>query len=471
MGVLGDVDIRVKDGGLGRVASGDGVLGVVGVGSAAQGSVVLLSSFDDVKTKVGDGPLRDFLEGVFSQVNVSCYAKVLPGTTAGTVSSASAGNSNEGVGRLTTSGSPANRYRIKVTILSSGALNAATFRVKRNGIEGKEVTVPSGGTYLIPDTGITLTFTPGFPSGRRVSFVKGDSFEFTTTAPAATNGELLAGVDELTNQSAIYRHIAVAGVTAAPFWAAFALKLEALAEHHQWTWGSAGVRNRGDGETLDAYITALTGTERGSVTSKRLMVCASWVRLMDIEGYRAERNAHGKLVGRIFQNGVAISPGWTRLGNLPGAEGLLHGITQVHIKALQDAGYAACRFYDGRSGVYVADSGLMTEATSDFDNSVRIEVMNKACRVVRDAQFPYLKQSFDVLSDGRVPELSQVAAAGEQELDLMVRDKEISSGRIDIPENQDILAAKRISEEIIIVPRGQMDEIRATIQFENPNRR
>jgi len=43
MGVLGDVDIRVKDGGLGRVASGDGVLGVVGVGSAAQGSVVLLS--------------------------------------------------------------------------------------------------------------------------------------------------------------------------------------------------------------------------------------------------------------------------------------------------------------------------------------------------------------------------------------------------------------------------------------------
>jgi len=470
MGILGDVDIRVKDGGLGRVASGADVLGVVGVGSVARSTVALLSSFDDVKAKVGDGPLRDFLEGVYSQIVVPCYARVLPGSTVGTIGSVNVGASNVGVGGLAAAGSPANRYRIKVSIISSGGLNAATFQVSKNGIWEKVTTVPTSGAYLIEGTGITLTFTSGTPDANQLSFAKGDRFTFDTTAPAATNGELLAGVDDLAKQSVIYRHIAVAGVTAAAFWAAFALRLKTLTQKHQWTWGSAGLRNRGAEESTDAYITALTGTERGSVVSKRLMVCASWIDVVDIEGYQAERNAHGKLIGRIFQNGVATSPGWTRLGNLPGVEGLLYEVSPAHIKKLSDAGYAVCRYYDGKKGVYVAGSDLMTEATSDFDTSVRIEVMNKACRMVRDAQFPYLKQGFDVLSDGRVPELSQVIAAGEQALDVMIRDKEISSGRIMLPESQNILATKRISEEIIIVPRGQMDEIRATIQFENPRR-
>jgi len=150
-------------------------------------------------------------------------------------------------------------------------------------------------------------------------------------------------------------------------------------------------------------------------------------------------------------------------------EKILYNLTSTNIKALEDAGYATSRYYDGKKGVYISDSHLMTDDTSDFDTSVRIEVMNKACRVVREAQFPYLKQGFDVLDDGRVPELEQVVAAGEQALDLMARDKEISSGRIEIADNQDILATKSISEEIAIIPRGQVDEIRATIVYENPN--
>jgi len=471
MGILPDVEISVKDGGLGRVASGDDVLGAVGIGSIAQSGVVSLSSFEEVKEKVGEGPLRDFLEGVYSQVNVSSYVRVISGNTRGTISSISAGSDNSGVGRLTASGSPANAYSFKVEIIQTGGLNSATFHIEKNGLVGEEITVPTGRNHAISGTGITISFDPRSPSGNQVSFSKGDVFSFSTTAPSATNSQLLNALDELKNQSVTYRHIAVAGITAASFWASFASKLEILTSEHKWTWGSAGVRNRNSGETTDAYVTALTKTERGSVLSKRLMVCASWIRVTDIEGYQAERNAHGKIVGRIFQNGVAVSPGWTRLGNLPGVESLLYDVTPTQIKALEEAGYAACRYYDGKKGVFVSDSHLMTEATSDFDSSTRIEVMNKACGVVRDAQFPYLKQGFDVLSDGRVPELAQVVAAGEQALDLMVRDKEISSGRISLPDNQDILATKRISEEIIIVPRGQMDEISAIISFENPNLR
>ncbi len=205
MGILKDVDIKVEDGGLGRVASGADALGVVGVGSVAQDGVVLLSSFEDVKKKVGDGPLRDFLEGVYSQVNVSCYARVLSGSISGTVGEVEDGGNNQGVGTVAVSGKPANEYHIQVIIQASGGLNNGTFRVIKNGLKGKEMTIPMDGNHVIPGTGLTLNFSPGSPSGGQQSYVLGDTFVFETTAPKATNGELLAAVDDLTNQSAAYR--------------------------------------------------------------------------------------------------------------------------------------------------------------------------------------------------------------------------------------------------------------------------
>jgi len=469
MGVLPDVDITIKDGGLGRVGSASDVLGAVGIGSVRQSGVALLFSFEDVETKVGDGPLRDFLEGVYSQVAVPCYARVLPVASTRQSFQMTRGPKNRGIGTIAAAGTPANAYTFKVAITAEGGLNEAVFRITKNGVQGSEVTLPSDGVYTIPGTGVEVSFDVGSPTGSEKSFAEGDFYTFSTAAPATTNQALLDGVDDLINASGIYRHIAVAGATGKSFWSAFAEKLEKLTESHRWTWGSAATRARNADELTDAYIADLAGDGRGSVVSKRLMVCASWVSMTDMDGYEAKRSAHGKLVGRIMKNGVAISPGWTRLGNLPGVGSLLYEPTPAQIKALEDAGYATCRYYDGKRGVYVSDSHLMTEATSDFDTSVRIEVMNKACRVVREAQFPYLKQGFDVLPDGRVPELEQVAAAGEQALDLMVKDKEISSGRIEIADNQDILRTKRISEEIVIIPRGQLDEIRATIVYENPS--
>jgi len=467
MGILPDIDIEIRDGGLGGAGDSADILGVVGIGSVTQSSVVSLSNFEDVDSNVGDGPLRDLLEGVYSQVSVPCYARVLPGTGS-TITAITPGSANEGVGSITASGTPANAYSIEIDIVITGGLNNGAFRVSKNGLSGKEVTIPSGGSYPIPGTGINLNFGAGSPSGSQVSFSKGDTFEFTTTSPSTTNGALLSAIDDLIAKNVNYRHIAVAGITDVAFWSVFATKLEALTAAHRWTWGSAAVRPRGESETTDAYISALTGSERGSVESKRLMVCASWLRVLDMEGYKVKRNAHGKIIGRIFENGVAISPGWTRLGNLPGVEGLLYEVSPTQIRALEDAGYATCRHYDGKKGVYVSESHLMTDATSDFDTSVRIEVMNKACRVVREAQFPYLKQGFDVLSDGRVPELDQVAAAGEQALDLMVKEKEISSGRIELQDKQNILSTKKVTEKIYIIPLGYIDEIMATIQFENP---
>jgi hypothetical protein len=57
-----------------------------------------------------------------------------------------------------------------------------------DGAEGKTITVPDGtDMYEVPNTGLAIAFDPGV-----CGFKEGDTFSFFTTAPAATNGEVLA---------------------------------------------------------------------------------------------------------------------------------------------------------------------------------------------------------------------------------------------------------------------------------------
>ena len=184
---------------------------------------------------------------------------------------------------------------------------------------------------------------------------------------------------------------------------------------------------------------------------------------------RASSLCRVRLVGRVFAIGVATSPGWVALGNVKGIEKISpFDVNEAHIKKLAGAGYATLRYYDGLRGVYFYDSFLAVGATSDFPNSPRIEVLNKAMRLVRTAQLPYLRRGFDVLPDGRVPELGLVKAAAEQALDAMVSAKEISGYEIVLDDTQNILSTEKIRETVKVVPRGQVNAIEGVVEFSNP---
>ena len=340
MAILDDVNLSIRDGALGRVAQGDGVLAVVGVGSVAQSGVVSLASFDDAKKKVGYGPLRDFLSAFYSETKAAVEAVVLAPGTQGTKSSVAAGADNKGVGSVSVSGNPHNAHKIKIEITEKGGLNAAAFRVSVDGLQGKILTVPSGGTYEEPISGLTFTFAAGTPASGKASFDKGDAFSLSTTAPTASNAAILAAVDKLKNQSGYYRHIAVCGVTGKDFWASFAQKLDEFSSAGRWTWGSVQARYKQSSDSdTDAYINALAGSERGSVESRRLMLCGSWFEGADGEGFRGVRPMQGKIVGRIFAVGVATSPGWVALGNVKGVEKISpFDVNEVHIEEARGGG-------------------------------------------------------------------------------------------------------------------------------------
>jgi hypothetical protein len=137
---------------------------------------------------------------------------------------------------------------------------------------------PYNGQYAIPNTGITLVF-----SAEDAAFASGDRFIFSSTAPQATIGEAPAAIDQILDAKLPVEWIAVAGISSAPLWAALAVKAEG-AEAVIGTFSLLPRRGISPGETLDRWVNALAGTERGTTVSPRLRICAGWIEEADPNG-------------------------------------------------------------------------------------------------------------------------------------------------------------------------------------------
>jgi hypothetical protein len=252
----------------------------VGVAAMHGQGILTFTDPGKVDEALGDGPLRDLIVRALSIAKTTVYAVALEGTTPGTLSAVTPGSGNTGTGAIAVSGSPRNEYDVSVEIVSGGGLNEATFRVTVDGLAGKRITVPDApATYDIPGTGIKLTFT--LASGQ---FAEGDTFSFKSNAPAATNGEVLAAIDTILAAKLDIEWIAVAGISDAALWAALATKAEGAAEIYQYLFFVAQARDKTSAESVDQWVTALAGTERGTVASTRLQVCAGWIEEADPSG-------------------------------------------------------------------------------------------------------------------------------------------------------------------------------------------
>jgi hypothetical protein len=231
---LPDVKNKILDGAMGvGGADSTGVFAAIGVSAIPSDGVLAFVDPASVEEKIGDGPLRDLIVSALSIAKTTVYAIALEGTVPGTVSAVQAGSGNAGTGTVAVSGNPRNEYDARVDITASGTLNGAAFRVTIDGSAGKIITVPDGpGKYIIPNTGLTLQFTPG-ESG----FIEGDTFSFSATELRAANGEILAAVDKILDAKLSIEWIAVAGVSNAALWAALAAKAEGAAEIYQYLEG------------------------------------------------------------------------------------------------------------------------------------------------------------------------------------------------------------------------------------------
>ncbi|MBN2536380.1 MAG: DUF2586 family protein [Spirochaetales bacterium] len=462
--MLPNVRYVIKDGAMGVLgADATGNFAAIGVAANYGQGILTFTSPDQVTDILGDGPLRDLLVSALSIAKTKVYALAMEGTIAGNVSTVTPGTGNSGTGTLTVTGSPRNEYDVTVTIISDGGRNTGTFRVTVDGREGKRLTIPVDGVYEIPGTGLTITFS------ETGTFIEGDTHSFSSTAPTATNAEILEAVDTVIAAKLSIEFCAIAGISNAALWAALAAKAESAASVFQYLFFVAQARYLADTESIDTWAGLLTGSERGSVESTRLQVCAGWIEEADSEGQIDTRGLIRLYCGMLARRNVHEGPDAVRYGAIPGAISLMpSGIHDGHIENLKNAGYVTARTIMDMNGIYITSGQMMSGEGSDFDLVERRRVMDKACRQIRQAQLVWLNDVVSVGSDGSPEGTAMLVAQSEVPLKIMVNNREISSGEIVIPEGQNILATKEIKLKIRIVPLGKLSYIENEIAFSNP---
>ncbi|MDR0761112.1 MAG: DUF2586 domain-containing protein [Treponema sp.] len=446
-------------------AQADGRFAAIGVAARFGQGILTLNDPEQVEAAIGDGPLRDLLVSALSISKTTVSVIALEGTLPGSVTAVTPGGANAGQGTITVAGAPRNEYTIGIEILSGGGLNEATFRLTVDALPGKQLTVPDDtAQYEIPGTGLTLTFIPGAGG-----FAEGDTFSFSATAPSATNGEVLAAVDEILRAKIAIEFIAIAGNSASPLWAALATKAIGASEIYQYLFFVCQGRYLNPGETPDQWANALAGVERGSTASTRLQVCAGWIEEADAAGQVDVRGMIGVYCGHLAARKVQDGPDAVKFGGISAAIALKpDGINDGHIENLKNAGYVTMRKYVGLKGIYITSGQMMSEEGSDYDLVERRRVMDKACRNLYIAQLPAINDTVFIGKDGSPEGLEMFIARSENPLNLMKTNREISDGYVIIPPGQNILSDKKLRTKVRIVPLGKMSYIENEIAYRNP---
>lgn len=468
---LSKVTLKFRTGGLALAAGRtEGLFAVLG--RAWSGDAAAPVRVRDDKVVFDDfvgGDLVDAVADAFVAGGRDCYACKVAADTAGTTNAAQADAGNTGGGALAAAGDPTDAFDIAVEILSAGDLNEATFRVtvsqQGKAYITKEATVPAGGTYLIPNTGVTLTFSVADPED---PYDAGDAWTITTTAPTSTLTAVEAAIDAVLAQPQRPEFILLAGPSSSALWVGLGAKRDELRTAGIFIFFIAeAAGNVGVGDTADiaTWIGTLT-TARAAVDDYGVAVVAGRAMVTDQVHGELERNVAGLLAGRLASIAVNRSAGRVRDGALRGAVSLAPAaITEANIESIDALGFAGVRAYNGKSGLYVTRAHTLSD--TDFNKVERMRVLCKAARQVYALAIDELQDDFQV--DADATGIQAIEERLVRPIRLMTGAGECSGGDVRVLTTiADLLSTEELSVLIEITPNGMVNSLSITIGFANP---
>lgn len=217
--VIPAVTGTITDGALGLLPPNTGTVPTkVGVSSLGVPNQVYV--FNDQPTLVatlGTGPLVKALAEVLARAGgpaIGVPVTKSAGAISAVVLAVNPVNADDetSTGSLAVAGPALDAYDVIVEILQGAAdlvANLATFRYSLDGggAWSPEIAIPTNGVYVVPNTGITLTFT----GGADPSFIAGLQWTFKCQAPGYTLNALGAAVAALTALDYDWDHVHVVG--------------------------------------------------------------------------------------------------------------------------------------------------------------------------------------------------------------------------------------------------------------------
>lgn len=464
---LSEVILTITDGALGIVPEAiDGISAKVGCCST--GTVATLYSFSsitDLKATLGVGPLVEAAAHLLSISGGPVYCVPVTHTSEG---AAGAITKNGSGPTITVAGAARDEYNVKVVIVAGGALGVGTFKWCADSTAPfpaySAVTVcPSGGTFALGDTGLTLTF----PSG---TYVAEETYTFVCTPPVFNTTNLNTALTALMADAREWRFLHVVGVGAdAPATAAIAAvvdtALATAANNYRY------VRAIVDGaDDADAdYITAFAST-----SSTRVAVVVGYCDLVSsISGRVYKRNAGWPVAARAAKAPVHEDLGRVKSGSLPGVTKLYRD--ERATPGLDSQRFTTLRTFIGLAGCYITAGRTLATNTSDYQLIQNGFVIDKACRIIRTALLKYLNDDIRVDAiTGYILEADALAIEDDvlsqlnTGLSVGSPTGNASAATVKVNRTNNILSSMTLQTQERIVPKGYARQITADIGLFNP---
>jgi hypothetical protein len=491
-----NVNLTVADNSLGILPeSVDGIHVKIGVCSA--GPFNALQSFSDHKTlhdAMGEGPLvasgtQAFVTSVNGKGPRPIYFMRVNPSTAATVSAVTTTRVSTSTGTVATTGTVAfDTFDVKVRITRTGTLGAAAFQYSLDGgdVFSAEVAVPGGGTYAVPNSGVVVVFTAG---GGPIFFELGDLFVFTTTAPYYTTGDLATTMAALFADVREWEFVhavgAPGGVDNATKVTNFVAVATAIGVHMatalangRYVWALLELPDVSNDAAGDAAI--INGT--ASFADVRVSGAGGYSEAIDaLTGRQYRRPDAWAYAGRVAAIPISEDPARVRSGPVTGIVTL--GRNEEARPGLDSARITTLRQFLGASGVWVTNGRMLAPSGSDFDLVMNRRVMDRACRIAREALRQFLGEKVRVNGANAIPpgnpgapgtidERDARAAEGfvqsQLEAALLGDPQHASAVAVQCNRTDAILSTRRLRAVIRVTPLGYIKAIDAEIGFTNP---
>jgi hypothetical protein len=404
--------ITVRDGGLGLPVEGAWLPLVIGTSSTGTENQLyfFFGGSSEVVSTVGRGPGPELAAALAD--SGGCIFLKTAGSTAGAAGTPAQTRIGTSTGTISVSGTPNDAYRIRVEITTTGSTGTGRFRYALDGFSTTQVygwspeyTIPSGGTFVLQQTGLTLTFTPGAGA---VYFEDGDVFRIDCTAPHYTTTDLAAAFAALPGQLGTLRvrRVLMAGTNqtasaAMVLAAALAGHLDTLATLFHF---ARAVMDGGSVDSSSAFksaIASFTDDRIGVVYDPQTAtVGCHIVSRVPFPGWTAPRVSFANAVGeRVAQTELSESPDRVRSGSLRGVLSIGNDEGRTPIFTADDRIITA-RAHQGYGGFFITKGFIRSAPTSDFRTLQWGFVLDEFCQIAHDQLQQWLGSNLRAMTDG-----------------------------------------------------------------------
>jgi Protein of unknown function (DUF2586) len=492
---LPTVQINVQDNGLGQLPTSQGnVIVVVGVSSAGSANTPLESTAaaTDLVPTYGYGPGPQLTALIQQQSgNSVIFVKAV---TAADGTNTAVGKTIPGgsTAVMSITGTPNDTYYGLVTVAIGGTIGTAGIQIAISLDAGRTTyataNLGTGSTFVIPNTGLTLSFSGG------TLLAQGDSFFWVSTEPTWSDAGVASAIQSLYNL---------------PFGETF-LDLAVVGGGSETSLaGTPGCTN-GDVVAIDAQMTALfnkrrytrclvqsrdalwggASTETESVweaaviadhvndSSLRVGVTAGYYNCVSpIDQVQYRRPLLFFAAARDAQVAIQVDLGRVKDGALANLTVPSSPDGYIYHNESQLPGFDAARFisaltYVGKPGFFIANPNLMAPPGSDFNWLQHGHVIDAASAIAYNFFVTELSDSIRVNSSTGYPlqqDVNDLILRCQAQLNSqLVYAGAVSGATVTIPANQNVLSTSTLNVVIAVVPLGYLKKIIVTIQFVNP---